>query len=734
MTLPTSGQLSIEDLKKELRIDLPTGVGPTAFDLSENLQLLLARTKPGAANKNFPLILPDDFWGTRRPNDPIDFSSQIAGGVFTRNFTATRATEGATTIRFKVWRAGNVLHGQIVDKGAVSTTFGIIPAIATSYAGVTDDHDIEVKIDLLSGSPSVAPVYGVFKVADATAQEIEVTYPGPYIGSKLISFRLTVRQRDLPANTFQAVMSLVAENTFVPETPYAPGADLNKGMWANVVTESDAYTHAIYSFVLRNGDQGYGYYLWRNSNGSNGFDEYHFLGLWKDFDTLQFNIGVNSFNQTGGLGNGVPVGSWAFRNGAVNWAWQDITTTEKGIHVIGNRRYNGLNLVVQVRSRNTGRVYQTVNIVIAAEVTIQSWSMPVTNFPKAMSSSTSANINVRSGVKIYRDPSSGQILFVPVIRNGTQASFWNWTGGSGYMNGNVPLTNRVVPDARLSLTWDTGGSGCQTFNGAQSGSILLTGHNYNSCPEFYGIERGVNGSYNESVWLAVYDTWTGAAIWSGHQIIFNQSRSYNPPPPATQFDHGMLATVPTNLTASDSGGTSGSASAGAGFGIGWNDNYGGITFITGAAGSYSFIATANVKGFGGAFGDTKGYPNGKIISNSDNFDIRIYCESGSALTSSNGLGYRWRSQVMTMRANGSGDSNGLPSVNDSGWVYVGALRAAGGKSALIVDASVSAGHRERGSCDSTYVVQFRDRASGNIVATIRMRVAVSASGGTSNDR
>ena len=89
---------------------------------------------------------------------------------------------------------------------------------------------------------------------------------------------------------------------------------------------------------------------------------------------------------------------------------------------------------------------------------------------------------------------------------------------------------------------------------------------------------------------------------------------------------------------------------------------------------------------------------------------------------------------MTMRADGSGDINGLPSANDSGWVYVGALRAAGGKSALIVDASVSAGHRERGSCDSTYVVQFRDRASGNIVATIRMRVAVSASGGTSNDR
>ena len=302
------------------------------------------------------------------------------------------------------------------------------------------------------------------------------------------------------------------------------------------------------------------------------------------------------------------------------------------------------------------------------------------------------------------------------------------------MNGNVPLTNRVVPDARLSLTWDTGGSGCQTFNGAQSGSILLTGHNYNSCPEFYGIERGVNGSYNESVWLAVYDTWTGAAIWSGHQIIFNQSRSYNPPPPATQFDHGMLATVPTNLTASKGAHGTGSASAGAGFGIGWNDNNGGITFITGAAGSYSFIETATVKGFAGAFGDTKGYPNGKIISNSDNFDIRIYCESGTALTSSSGFGYNWKSQVMTMRANGSGDSNGLPSVNDSGWVYVGALRAAGGRSALIVDARASADHKKRGSCDSTYVVQFRDRASGNIVATIRMRVAVSASGGTSNDR
>ena len=712
MTLPTSGQLSIEDLKKELRIDLPTGVGPTAFDLSENLQLLLARTKPGAANKNFPLILPDDFWGTRRPNDPIDFSSQIAGGVFTRNFTATRATEGATTIRFKVWRAGNVLHGQIVDKGAVSTTFGIIPAIATSYVGVTDDHDIEVKIDLLSGSPSVAPVYGVFKVADATAQEIEVTYPGPYIGSKLISFRLTVRQSDLPANTFQAVMSLVAENTFVPETPYAPGADLNKGMWANVVTESDAYTHAIYSFVLRNGDQGYGYYLWRNSNGSNGFDEYHFLGLWKDFDTLQFNIGVNSFNQTGGLGNGVPVGSWAFRNGAVNWAWQDITTTEKGIHVIGNRRYNGLNLVVQVRSRNTGRVYQAVNIVIAAEVTIQSWSMPVTNFPKAMSSSTSANINVRSGVKIYRDPSSGQILFVPVIRNGTQASFWNWTGGSGYMNGNVPLTNRVVPDARLSLTWDTGGSGCQTFNGAQSGSILLTGHNYNSCPEFYGIERGVNGSYNESVWLAVYDTWTGAAIWSGHQIIFNQSRSYNPPPPATPFN----AQAANGLSS--------------------------LAFSIGAQGARPEAATVfhSIVQFEGKlaiqqFGKpSQGHEGGTVIRDS-------YFEYGSyflrEISSSNNFSVRMQVERKTGaatwdRKKGYVQAKGAAYGDDTGWVNVYGTT---GKQSIVWSQGWAYAERgQRQTSEIVVLVQIRDNSTGTIVFSKQITATASASGGTSNDR
>ena len=450
MTLPTSGQLSIEDLKKELRIDLPTGAGPTNFDLSESLQLLLARTKPGAANKNFPLTLPDDFWGTRRPNDPIDFAGQVAGGVFTRNFTATRADQGATTLRFKVWRDGNSLKGQITDKGTPKTPFSIIPTITTSFAGITDDHEIQFKIDLLSGDPSVAPVYGVFKVADATGSEIEVNYPGPYIGSKLISFRLTVMQGDLPANIFSAVMSLLAENTFVPETPYAPGADLNKGMWANVQSESDAYTHAIYSFVRRTGAQGDGYYLWRNANGQNGFDEYHFLGPWKDYDTLQFNIGVNAFNQTGGLGTGVPVGSWAFRNGAVNWQWQDITATEKGIHSIGNRRLNSLNIVAQVRQKNTGRVYQVVTINVASEVTITSWSMPHMNYPREVHTHSGDNITVQPALQIYRDPGSGRIIYHP-WSNGGSLALAQWTQVAGPQGGVFPLTTRAIPADRITF-------------------------------------------------------------------------------------------------------------------------------------------------------------------------------------------------------------------------------------------------------------------------------------------
>ena len=363
--------------------------------------------------------------------------------------------------------------------------------------------------------------------------------------------------------------------------------------------------------------------------------------------------------------------------------------------------------------------------------------MPVVNYPQTLVSSTTNNINVEAGTKIYRDYSSGQILLVPRIKIGTVASFENWTGGSGYLNGNVPLTTRVVPVDRIQMNWDTGASGAWSPGSAQTGSVLLGVQDYNSGSYFGGIQRSSNGTYNESVWISFTDTWTGATIWGGRQFIFSQRRAYNPPPPATQFDHGMLATVPTLLTASKvaGGNSQAGAKAGAGFGIGWNDNYGGITFIAAAAKNYSFSETANVKGVGGAFGDTKGYPNGKIISNSDNFDIRIYCESGSALTSTNGygLGYRWKSLIMTMRANGSSDTNGLPSVKDSGWVYVGALRAAGGKSALIVDAAANVPWGERASCDSTYVVQFRDRASGNIVATIRIRVAVSAIGSRSND-
>ena len=77
-----------------------------------------------------------------------------------------------------------------------------MPDNRTTVGGITDTHGLEVKIDLLSGSPSVFPSYGVFKVADATAQEIEVNYPGPYVGSKMVSFRMTVRQQDLPTHTF----------------------------------------------------------------------------------------------------------------------------------------------------------------------------------------------------------------------------------------------------------------------------------------------------------------------------------------------------------------------------------------------------------------------------------------------------------------------------------------------------------------------------------------------------
>mgnify|MGYP003586874806 CR=1 len=63
------------------------------------------------------------------------------------------------------------------------------------------------------------------------------------------------------------MISLLAENTYVPETPYGGMANINRAMLAYTASESDAYTHAIYSFVRRNGAQGDGYYLWRNANG-----------------------------------------------------------------------------------------------------------------------------------------------------------------------------------------------------------------------------------------------------------------------------------------------------------------------------------------------------------------------------------------------------------------------------------------------------------------------------------
>ena len=702
MTLPTSGQLSIEDLKKELRIDLPTGAGPTDFDLSENLQLLLARTKPGAANKNFPLTLPDDFWGTRRPNDPIDFSGQIAGGGFTRNFTATRADQGATTLRFKVYLSGNVLRGEIVDKGVSILTFGIVPDNRTTVGGITDTHGLEVKIDLLSGSPSVAPSYGVFKVADATAQEMEVNYPGPYVGSKMISFRMTVRQQDLPTHTFQAVISLLAENTYVPETPYDAAANINKAMWANITSESDAYTHAIYSFVRRNGAQGDGYYLWRNANGQNGFDEYHFLGPWKDYDTLQFNIGVNAFNQSGGLGTGTPIGSWAWRNGAVNWQWQDITTTEKGVHSIGNRRLNSLNITVQVRSKNTGRVFQVATINVASEVEIASWSMPVVNFPKYISSQTTENKNVQAGMKIYRDASSGYILLVPKIALGTIATYSSWTGGSGYLNGNVPLTNRAIPQERIQVNWDTGGSGAS----GGAGGVVLNAQDYNSAPTWLGIERGVNGSYNESVWISFTDTWTGASIWGGHQFIFNQNRNYVPPPPATPFN----AQAANGLSS--------------------------LGFYKGAHGTNSadaivchtivqFEGKLAIQQFG-ATGHTSQaqdlvsgsyFENGSFflreISSSNNFSVRMQVESRNS-------------------PRGYVQAKGAAYGDDTGWVNVSGTT---GKQAIVwSQVGATAGNRQRQTSAITVLVQIRDNSTGTIVFSKQITATASASGGTSNDR
>ena len=130
---------------------------------------------------------------------------------------------------------------------------------------------------------------------------------------------------------------------------YRAGADINRAMWANVVSESDAYTHSIYSFILTNGGSGYGYYLWRNANGTNGFDEYYYLGPYDASDRMQFYINVTSFTESGGLGTGVPVGSMAYRNGYVNNTWQDIDGTERGIHVISNRRLKQVNFTVAVR-------------------------------------------------------------------------------------------------------------------------------------------------------------------------------------------------------------------------------------------------------------------------------------------------------------------------------------------------------------------------------------------------
>ena len=704
MTLPVQGALSLEDIKKELRIDLPNGVGPTPFDMDSQIALALARTSSGGSSKNFPLTLPDDFYGCRRPNDPIDFQSQISGGVFPRTFTATRATAGSIKAGLKVWRDNDVLRGQWINNGVGGTIFSIIPAIATSYAGTTDDHPITAQLTVVSGQWTTPPTLGNGTVVttSATANTIELTYDGPYIGNRLGVVKLTVAQGDLPANTFQANISIKAENTFVPETVYRAGADINRAMWANVVSESDAYTHSIYSFILTNGGSGYGYYLWRNANGTNGFDEYYYLGPYDAADRMQFYINVTSFTESGGLGTGVPVGSMAYRNGYVNNTWQDIDGTERGIHVISNRRLKQVNFTVAVRQKNTGRVFQTVNCYIAAEVTISSWSMPVVNYPQTIVSSTTDNINVEAGTKIYRDYSSGQILLVPRIKIGTVASFENWTGGSGYLNGNVPLTTRVVPVDRIQMNWDTGASGAWSPGSAQTGSVLLGIQDYNSGSYFGGIQRSSNGTYNESVWISFTDTWTGATIWGGRQFIFSQRRSYYPPPPATPFNAQAangLSSLRWNITANDRS-------------------------KVGARVCHSIVQFEGKLAIQ-QFGTTlQGQQAQNVVSGS-------YFENGTSflreISSSNNFSVRMQVQSRNS-PRGYVQAKGAAYGDDTGWVNVSGTT---GRRAIVwsqVEAVVN--YREYQISEITVLVQIRDNSTGTIVFSKQITATASASGGT----
>ena len=707
MTLPVQGALSLEDIKKELRIDLPNGVGPTPFDMDSQIALALARTSSGGSSKNFPLTLPDDFYGCRRPNDPIDFQSQISGGVFPRTFTATRATAGSIKAGLKVWRDNDVLRGQWINNGVGGTIFSIIPAIATSYEGITDDHPITAQLTVVSGQWTTPPTLGNGTVVttSATANTIELTYDGPYIGNRLGVVKLTVAQGDLPANTFQANISIKAENTFVPETVYRVGADINRAMWANVVSESDAYTHSIYSFILTNGGSGYGYYLWRNANGTNGFDEYYYLGPYDAADRMQFYINVTSFTESGGLGTGVPVGSMAYRNGYVNNTWQDIDGTERGIHVISNRRLKQVNFTVAVRQKNTGRVFQTVNCYIAAEVTISSWSMPAVNYPKTIVQQTTNNINVQAGMKIYRDYSSGQILLVPVIKIGTVASFENWTGGSGYLNGNVPLTTRVVPTDRIQMNWGVGWPGAVTPGQVQAGSVLLGVQDYNSGSFFGGMERNANGTYNDSVWIQFTDTWTGAVIWGGSEFIFSQRRSYYPPPPATPFNAQAangLSSLRWNITANDRN-------------------------KVGARVCHSIVQFEGKLAIQ-QFGTTiQGQQAQNVVSGS-------YFENGSfflrEISSSNNFSVRMQVQSRNSPSISRGYVQAKDAAygNDTGWVNVSGTT---GKRAIVwsqVEAIVN--YREYQISEITVLVQIRDNSTGTIVFSKQITATASASGGT----
>lgn len=555
MTLPTSGQLSIDDLKFELRIDLPAGQGPTDFDLSQTLALLLARTKPGQAAKNYPLILPDDFYGTRRPNDPINFQ-QVS---IPAQYKSTRNTQGTVDTGISIYKSGNAIMGRFRDKGVDLAPFVIVANIVTNIPNGSpyfDTHEIETMVEVVSGQLDAgSSPTGVWTQVTATPTFFQVIYPGPYIGSKTVTIKVNGRQIDAPANTFSKVTTLISENTFVPEITMDPGANIFRNTNALSLGEQDTYSHVVYSFVLRAGANGYGYYLWINVNGNQGnSDTYYFLAPYSTYDILQFNISGLVHGTAGSLGTGVPVGGWATRNGLTLGQWVDIQETERGVHVTCARRVNAISFAAQIRQKNTGRVFQTANLYLSAECRITDWSMPLQNFPTAIQSQTTKQMDAFAYLRIFREEGSGQILYVPQVNVGTSLNVWNWTGGSGYLAGNVPLTTRAVPVNRIRLNWGPSSNmGNPKGTGAGAGSWLIDGSGWNGAAIWNGLMQSTNGTIqgNGSFWFT--DDWTGGVIQGSVGFALVATRNFTPPPPPTQVNTAMLEAALPKIWGQDGG-------------------------------------------------------------------------------------------------------------------------------------------------------------------------------------